>query len=63
MNLTISTNTVLNFLHSMALSTSNKQWLADAIITCNSDDFDAAQIEVYEPQKRGQQDGTEIRDK
>jgi hypothetical protein len=22
-------NTVLNFLHSMALSTSNKQWLAD----------------------------------
>ena len=29
MNLTISMNTVLNFLHSMALSTSNKQWLAD----------------------------------
>ena len=36
---------------------------ADAIITRNSDDFDAAQIEVYEPQKRGQQDGTEIRNK
>ena len=29
MNLTISMNTVLNFLHSMALSTSNKKWLAD----------------------------------
>ena len=29
MNLTISMETVLNFLHSMALSTSNKQWLAD----------------------------------
>ena len=29
MNLTISMNTVLNFLHSLALSTSNKQWLAD----------------------------------
>lgn len=29
MNLTISMNTLLNFLHSMALSTSNKQWLAD----------------------------------
>jgi len=29
MNLTISMNTVLNFLHSMALSTRNKQWLAD----------------------------------
>lgn len=29
MNLTISMDTVLNFLHSMALSTSNKQWLAD----------------------------------
>ena len=28
-DLTISMNTVLNFLHSMALSTSNKQWLAD----------------------------------
>ncbi|MBQ9672612.1 MAG: hypothetical protein IJV34_07140 [Prevotella sp.] len=27
--MTISMNTVLNFLHSMALSTSNKQWLAD----------------------------------
>lgn len=29
MDLTISMNTVLDFLHSMALSTSNKQWLAD----------------------------------
>ena len=29
MDLTISMNTVLNFLHSMALSTSNKQGLAD----------------------------------
>jgi hypothetical protein len=29
MDLTISMNTVLNFLHSMSLSTSNKQWLAD----------------------------------
>lgn len=29
MNLTISMDTVLNFLHSMALSTSNKRWLAD----------------------------------
>ena len=29
MNLTISRDTVLNFLHSMALSTSNKRWLAD----------------------------------
>ena len=29
MNLTISMNTVLNFLHSMPLSTSNKRWLAD----------------------------------
>lgn len=29
MDLTISMNTVLNILHSMALSTSNKQWLAD----------------------------------
>ena len=29
MNITISMNTVLNFLHSMALSTSNKRWLAD----------------------------------
>ena len=29
MNLTISMNTVLNFLHSMPLTTSNKQWLAD----------------------------------
>lgn len=29
MNLTISMNTVLNFLHSMSLSTSNKRWLAD----------------------------------
>ena len=29
MNLTISMNTVLNFLHSMSLSTSNKQWLAE----------------------------------
>ncbi len=29
MDLTISMNSVLNFLHSMALSTSNKQWLAD----------------------------------
>lgn len=29
MELTISMNTVLNFLHSMALSTSNKLWLAD----------------------------------
>ena len=29
MDLTISMNTVLNFLHSMALSTNNKQWLAD----------------------------------
>ena len=29
MDLTISMDTVLNFLHSMALSTSNKQWLAD----------------------------------
>lgn len=29
MELTISMNTVLNFLHSMPLSTSNKQWLAD----------------------------------
>jgi hypothetical protein len=31
MDLTISMNTVLNFLHSMALSTSNKQWLADRL--------------------------------
>ena len=29
MDLTISMNMELNFLHSMALSTSNKQWLAD----------------------------------
>jgi len=29
MNLTISMDAVLNFLHSLALSTSNKQWLAD----------------------------------
>jgi hypothetical protein len=29
MNLTISMDTVLNFLHSMSLSTSNKKWLAD----------------------------------
>jgi len=29
MDLTISMNTVLNFLHSMPLSTSNKKWLAD----------------------------------
>ena len=29
MDLTISMNTVLNFLHSMALSTGNKRWLAD----------------------------------
>ena len=29
MELTISMNTVLNFLHSMALSTNNKRWLAD----------------------------------
>lgn len=29
MNLTISMNTVLNFLHSMSLSTSNKLWLAE----------------------------------
>ena len=29
MDLTISMNTVLNFLHSMALSTSNKRWLAE----------------------------------
>ena len=29
MDLTISMNTVLDFLHSMPLSTSNKQWLAD----------------------------------
>ena len=29
MDLIISMNTVLDFLHSMALSTSNKQWLAD----------------------------------
>ncbi|MBQ8099653.1 MAG: hypothetical protein IJ244_09065 [Bacteroidaceae bacterium] len=29
MDLTISMNTVLNFLHSMALSTNNKRWLAD----------------------------------
>lgn len=29
MNLTISMNTVLDFLHSMALSTGNKRWLAD----------------------------------
>lgn len=29
MNLTISMDTVLNFLHSMPLSTNNKQWLAD----------------------------------
>ena len=29
MNLTISMDTVLNFLHSMALSTNNKRWLAD----------------------------------
>ena len=29
MNLTISMNTVLNFLHSMSLSASNKRWLAD----------------------------------
>lgn len=31
MNLTISMNTVLNFLHSMSLSTSNKRWLADQL--------------------------------
>ena len=31
MDLTISMNTVLNFLHSMSLSTSNKQWLADQL--------------------------------
>ena len=29
MDLTISMKTVLNFLHSIPLSTSNKQWLAD----------------------------------
>lgn len=29
MNMIISMNTVLNFLHAMALSTSNKKWLAD----------------------------------
>lgn len=29
MDLTISMNTVINILHSMPLSTSNKQWLAD----------------------------------
>ena len=29
MELTISMNTVLNFLHSIPLSASNKQWLAD----------------------------------
>ena len=29
MDLTISMDTVLNFLHSMALSTNNKRWLAD----------------------------------
>ena len=29
MDLTISMNTVLNILHSMSLSTSNKRWLAD----------------------------------
>ena len=50
MNLTISTNTVLNFLHSMALSTSNKQWLADAIITRNSSDFNGSMIPVYNSQ-------------
>jgi hypothetical protein len=32
MDLTISMNTVLNFLHSMALSTSNKRWLADHLL-------------------------------
>lgn len=31
MNLTISMNTVLNFLHSMSLSTSNKRWLAEEV--------------------------------
>lgn len=29
MNLTISMETILNFLHSIPLSTSNKRWLAD----------------------------------
>ena len=29
MDLTISMNTVLDFLHAMSLTTSNKQWLAD----------------------------------
>lgn len=31
MNLTISMNTVLNFLHSMSLSTSNKRWFAEEV--------------------------------
>ena len=31
MNLTISMNTVLNFLHALELSTSQKQWLADKL--------------------------------
>lgn len=31
MNLTISMNTVLNFLHALELSTSQKQWLADRL--------------------------------
>ena len=31
MNLTISMNTVLNLLHALELSTSQKQWLADKL--------------------------------
>lgn len=62
MDLTISMNTVLNFLHSMALLTSNKQWLADHLYLDTNILIDnlarrgqffepAAQIEVNEPQQ------------
>jgi hypothetical protein len=43
-------NTVLNFLHSMALSTSNKQWLADHLY----EEVKAEQKAAAQPMKDGQ---------
>lgn len=45
MDLTISMDAVLNFLHSLTLSTSNKQWLADHLY----EEVKAERLQVGEP--------------
>ena len=60
MDLTISMNTVLNFLHSMALSTSNKQWLADHLYKEVRAEKEAAKKTVHAKKKMTEKEKDEL---